>query len=411
MVRRPAPTGGDGRGLGCRAMAFLAILTSMAFGAPLAWEATTSDKFRLPRRITFEQLESASPYAALNPSAHTRADTGKATVDVSRFTDAKGVGHLLVRSRTRRGTTYLFRTRAGKEILLGAIRTPTELLRTHGHVELLTPISLPGSAPGYSVARDSGGTWRVCGDFAYQSVRSEMVPCDKAGRDGACSYLLQQAQNDARTFRDSRCLVAVLEGRGGCIEPPRPVDVELKPMIYLYPDAEKQVEVGLDPSIPLRSVYPGLHDRKWRVEAKPDGTLRDATTGKRYYGLFWESEGWAVPASDSGVVVRGENFAETLDSLLERKGLDFREREEFVTFWISRMAGHPWVSIQFHDQAFAASHPVQITPKPDIFLRVFAVFQGMDRPRSMKPPRIAPPDRHGFVAVEWGGKELEPIRP
>ena len=392
-------------------MTFLSLLTTLVFGTPLAWDTIPSDKIRLPRRLTFAQLESASPYAVVKPAPATQARETPDTVAASRFTDAKGVGHLLVRSRKRPGMTYLFRTRAGRETLVGAFRSPTEILHRPGHVELLTPIPLAGSAPGYSVARDSGGVWRVCGDFAYQTLPSKITPCDSAGIEGVCSLILSRANLDAKIFEDSRCLVGAFEGRTRCIEPLRPTDVELKPMIYLYPDTSRRLEVELDSSIPLRSVYPELHDRKWHVAASPDGTLRDLATGKHYYGLFWESEGWPVPGSDTGLVVRGGDFAETLDSLLERKGLNFREREEFVTFWISRLAGHPWVSIQFHDQAFASSHPVRIAPTPDVFLRTFAVFQGRSQPRPMVPPRITPVQRHGFVAVEWGGKELEPIRP
>lgn len=392
-------------------MILLPLLTSLVFGTPLAWDATPSDKIRLPRRITFEQLESAGPYAVVKPAPSPQARATPDTVAASRFADAKGVGHLLVRSRKRPGMAYLFRTRAGKETLVGVFRSPTEILHRHGHVELLTPIPLAGSAPGYSVASDSGGVWRVRGGFAYQTLPSKIIPCDSAGIEGVCSLILSRASLDAKTFQDSRCIVAAIEGRIRCFEPPRPTDVELKPMIYLYPDTTRRVEVELAPSIPLLSVYPKLHDRKWHVAASPDGTLRDLATGKHYYGLFWESEGWPVPPSDTGLVVRGGDFAETLDSLLERKGLNFREREEFVTFWISRLAGYPWVSIQFHDQAFASSHPVRIAPTPNVFLRTFAVFQGRSQPRPMVPPRITPVQRHGFVAVEWGGKELEPIRP
>lgn len=387
----------------------LSLLASLAFGSPIAWDSLPSDKIRLPRRITFEQLDSASPYQAIRSPAAARTSGGNTVVAASRFTDAKGVGHLLVRSRARKETAYLFRTRAGKESLIGMVRTPTEILHLPGHVELRTPIRVSGSSAGYSVASDSGGVWRVCGDFAYQTVRSENVPCDTAGREGLCSLLLWQAQKDAQAFRDSRCLAGAMEGHMRCIPPPPPTDIELKPMILLYPDSALAVDVELDASIRLVSVYPKPSRGIWHMRASPDGELQDIATSKRYSGLFWESEGWTPPPSDTGLVVRGTEFAETLDSLLERRGLNFREREEFVTFWISRVARHPWVSIQFQDQAFAAAHPVRISPRPDVFLRTFVVFQGMDIPRRLEPPRVSATVRHGFVAVEWGGKELAPI--
>jgi hypothetical protein len=182
-----------------------------------------------------------------------------------------------------------------------------------------------------------------------------------------------------------------------------------KPILYLYPTKPTLVRVDLDSSIDLVATHPAPQGRTWNVKAEPDGRLVDLSTSRSHHGLFWESRGWKAPSSDSGLVVSFAQFGAALDSLLELQGLDYRARGEFVTFWIARFHSNPYISIRFENRAYSRAHPVRISPSPDSWLRIFAVFTPLTRPVARIPQNIVPPPASlGFCAVEWGAQVEEP---
>jgi len=182
-----------------------------------------------------------------------------------------------------------------------------------------------------------------------------------------------------------------------------------KPILYLHPSAPTKVRVELDSSIDVVASHPVPHGLTWTVRADPDGHLVDLASGRSHHGLFWESQGWKAPTSDSGWVVPFARFGSVLDSLLELQGLDYRARGEFVTFWIARFHATPYIAIRFENQAYAKAHPLRITPTPDSWLRVFAVFTPLSSPAPRTPQRWQVPSRsRGFHAVEWGAQVEEP---
>ena len=183
-----------------------------------------------------------------------------------------------------------------------------------------------------------------------------------------------------------------------------PTSYILKPMIYLYPDSAMPVDVRIGPVSSLAMAYPKDDSGMWQVQAYPDGRLVERKTGKEFYGLYWEGKNWTPPSSDTGVVVRGSEFPRALDSLLELKGLNYRERQECVTFWMHSLVNSPWVMIQFFDQEFAKAHPLDISPAPTTLLRVALSFRTLTEPVSLHPPVLVKPLRRGFTVVEWGGQ-------
>jgi len=178
----------------------------------------------------------------------------------------------------------------------------------------------------------------------------------------------------------------------------------LKPMIYLYPNNPTKVSVKLGEEIRWTATYPKMVNGGWDVEATSSGEFTDLHSGKQYYGIFWDAQYWKHPAQDSGFMASSDRFPEILDSLLELKGLNFKEREECVTFWLSKVSEHPWVKISFHDESFSTAHPVSIHPNPKTFIRVFLVFTPLNSYQEIPPQRIQPQLRLGFTAVEWGGE-------
>lgn len=180
----------------------------------------------------------------------------------------------------------------------------------------------------------------------------------------------------------------------------------LKPMLYLYPPDTLDVTVTMGRPERVSVSYPALVNDAWKVRAHPGGDLVSKTSGKRYYGLFWEGYSWDAPISDTGFCLSREEFGTRMDSILELKGLNFREREEFITFWISRIT-QPFVAVRFPEQPFSQAFPVHILPPPELFLRVYATFDQRATPVDLIAPRLEGIHRPAWTAVEWGGQEIQ----
>ena len=51
--------------------------------------------------------------------------------------------------------------------------------------------------------------------------------------------------------------------------------------------------------------------------------------------------------------------------------------------------------------------PLTIEPNPDTTIRVLMTFKGLNEPIDVKEQKLTTPERKGFVAVEWGGTEIQ----
>ena len=51
--------------------------------------------------------------------------------------------------------------------------------------------------------------------------------------------------------------------------------------------------------------------------------------------------------------------------------------------------------------------PLEINPTPDSIIRILMTFKGLDEPIKVTEQKLTTPNRTGFVAVEWGGTEIE----
>lgn len=198
------------------------------------------------------------------------------------------------------------------------------------------------------------------------------------------------------------CLLAV--SLTGCRTPDRGPAAE-KPVIYLYPEEETKVSVTLDFDGELTSTYPAYGDG-WTVDASPNGTLTDPTTGRQYYCLFWEGVSQTEYDFSTGFCVTGENTAAFLEDALAQLGLTEQEANEFIIYWLPKMEHNPYNLISFQQEAYTDSAKLTIDPAPDTLIRVFMAWQGLDQPVEVEPQILTAPERTGFTAVEWGGAEI-----
>ena len=88
-------------------------------------------------------------------------------------------------------------------------------------------------------------------------------------------------------------------------------------------------------------------------------------------------------------------------------GLNDRESEEFIIYWLPKLESNPYNLIRFKTKEEIDGYmPLTITPQPDSIIRVIMEFKSVKHYKELKPQTILTPKRNGFVVVEWGGTEL-----
>lgn len=178
-----------------------------------------------------------------------------------------------------------------------------------------------------------------------------------------------------------------------------------KPVIYLYPEKEMQVSVDLTLDGKLTCTYPA-YSNGWNVTATPDGTLTD-TNGKTYNYLYWEGETYAQYDMSKGFCVKGEDTAVFLEDALAKLGLNRREANEFIVYWLPQMEQNPYNIISFQTDAYTNAAELKVSPEPDTLIRVFMSWKKADSYISLPEQGFSAVQRSGFTVVEWGGTEIQ----
>ncbi len=180
--------------------------------------------------------------------------------------------------------------------------------------------------------------------------------------------------------------------------------VLLKPIIYLYPEKETKINVSMQYDGHLTHTYPEYPLSGWNVTALPDGTLWDEN-GQEYYALFWEGRPSHPIQPKDGFVVAGSETIPFLEEKLAQLGLNRREANEFIMFWMPQMEKNPYNFIHFAAEEYEAISQLKITPQPETIIRVMMLTQAMDDKINFPQQDISTLkiERKGFTVVEWGG--------
>ncbi len=177
-----------------------------------------------------------------------------------------------------------------------------------------------------------------------------------------------------------------------------------KPVIYLYPETETEVSVGLQLTGHFTFTYP-QYNNGWKVTARPDGTI--LSDGKEYSYLFWEGIFKDFPVDfKEGFVVKGSESAEFLQQVLSKMGLTPKEYNEFIVYWAPKMQENEYNKVYFAKEEYEEAAKLTISPTPDSVLRVFMVYEKAKEGTVLPPQKIEPFERKGFTVVEWGGRQV-----
>lgn len=181
-----------------------------------------------------------------------------------------------------------------------------------------------------------------------------------------------------------------------------------KPIIYLYPETPQEVTVKLGYKDKITVSYP-KYTTGWNVLANPNGDLIDLDTNKKLYSLYYESENThKFKIEKDGFIVKGEDVVEFLEDKLEILGLNYKEAEEFIIYWLPILERNNYNYIRFATmEEINNNMPLEFSVQPDSLIRVLMVYKGLNKPIEVEEQKLETPERIGFVAVEWGGTEIK----
>ena len=179
----------------------------------------------------------------------------------------------------------------------------------------------------------------------------------------------------------------------------------MKPIIYLYPTRETEINVKLWAPENLLHTYPKYNSEKWRnVVAQSNWDLEDLDTWRKLYALYREWKSDNKTNFDEWFVVAWKDIIPFLEEKLAILWLNEREAEEFIVYWLPQMEDNEWNLIRFETiKEQDENMPLNITPTPDTVIRVMMDWKAIDEPIDIPEQHLTTPERNGFTVVEWWG--------
>ncbi|MBR3132778.1 MAG: hypothetical protein IKG42_01665 [Clostridia bacterium] len=182
----------------------------------------------------------------------------------------------------------------------------------------------------------------------------------------------------------------------------------LKPIIYFYPEKETKINVKLGYPNKIMVSYPNYKSEGWDVIAYPNGNLKYIENGRNLYSLYYESDSvYDFKVEKDGFIVKRDEIEKFLEEKLEILGLNEKESEEFIIYWLPKLQEHEYNYIRFATMdEINKNMPIDFSVTPDTLIRVLMTYKGLDTPIEVKEQKLNKVYRKGFVIVEWGGTEI-----
>ena len=175
-----------------------------------------------------------------------------------------------------------------------------------------------------------------------------------------------------------------------------------KPVLYLYPTKKTNVKVTFSNPNMLTTTYP-KYNNSWEVTAYPNGDLYDKNN-KYYYALYWEELKNHSIDFKEGFYVESKDAIIFLESKLSYIGLNDKERNEFIMYWLPILEKNEKNLIYFElTEERNSNSRIIISPKPDSLLRIAMHVKKVDEKINIKEQKLNRFNRTGFSAIEWGG--------
>lgn len=182
-------------------------------------------------------------------------------------------------------------------------------------------------------------------------------------------------------------------------------NVAYKPIIYLYPEEEQDIEVKFIKDENLTITYPKYKDG-WFVHAYKDGTLKIGD--REYYGLYWEGVNHNKKQTNEGFVIKGEETISFLEEKLKLLGLNDKEANEFIIYWLPKLENNPYNYIRFETiEEINEYMPIMVNPSPETIIRIQMDYKPLYSKIDVKEQKLIKQERKGYSLIEWGGSLIK----
>ena len=110
---------------------------------------------------------------------------------------------------------------------------------------------------------------------------------------------------------------------------------------------------------------------------------------------------------EDGFIVKGEEVASFLEEKLEILGLNYKEKEEFIVYWLPELEKNKYNYIRFQTiEEINSNMELFIEPKPDTLIRIMMEYKPLDKKIKVKQQELTKVERKGYTVVEWGGTKI-----
>lgn len=181
-----------------------------------------------------------------------------------------------------------------------------------------------------------------------------------------------------------------------------------KPMIYIYPtEDDTNIKINLSENNLITHSYP-KYEKEWDVIVSKNGNIYDSKTNRNYYGLYWEGIDNTKVNTKEGFIIKGEDTISFLEEKLEILGLNEREANEFIVYWLPKLENNKYNFIRFRTiDEINAYMKINTNVKVDTLIRIYMDYKPLNKPYDIKEQTLKKQTREGFTIVEWGGRELK----
>lgn len=201
----------------------------------------------------------------------------------------------------------------------------------------------------------------------------------------------------------SGCITGIITAVNNSVQEPSIIQEATKPVLYLYPEYETNISVKVSCNGHLTTTYP-KYNNGWNVTATPNGKI--LYNNNEYNYLYWEGDLNTEYDFSKGFCVKGEDTAEFLEWILQEQGLNRKEANEFIVYWLPRMEHNSYNLISFQTTAYTENAKLEVSPSPDTMIRVFMAWFPINEYVDIQPQEFSALGRTGFTVVEWGGCEV-----
>ena len=179
-------------------------------------------------------------------------------------------------------------------------------------------------------------------------------------------------------------------------------NVAYKPILYIYPEQKTNIKVDFAKEENLTTTYPKFN-KEWNVVAHPNGDLYDSNNNY-YYALYWEEKEYSKVDFTEGFYVTKDNAISFLEEKLSILGLNSKERNEFIMYWLPILEKNEHNLVYFElTNELQNQNELIITPQPDTLIRIRMHVKKVDKETTIKEQILTKQKRIGYTAIEWGG--------